>query len=413
MEKKEYKELEQKIKELEQKINENEKNHKLEINELKRIYEEKINEVKNKYEGKIQELEKNLEILLQDYKIKKIKEEEIYEIKKNDNVNLLNNFKCENIKDLKKINHISGLEVIYWNTIAVYKIKRNCEILYELAYCDNTGKNIIIYDIVLNKNINIIRNAHSNYIYQIKHYYQSMSKKHILFTSSKDKSVKMWDISNINITNILIINYSFDLYRAPFCLMFKNENYFILGGESNEKKKIWNQKGELIGPIEKSNLNNGSFIEAVYIENQPYIILGGDNFCECLDYENNNIKLYKNNNIKDCRHNNINLFNKNKNIYLIDGDSDGNLSIFDFISTNLIKFISLKENIYSLCSLNEKYLLVGNYSKMKVIDIDNNSVVKEYIHGGGYQIDTIKKIIIPEKGEYIFSFSINHIGIWK
>lgn len=42
MEKKEYKELEQKIKVLEQKINENEKNHKLEINELKRIYEEKI-----------------------------------------------------------------------------------------------------------------------------------------------------------------------------------------------------------------------------------------------------------------------------------------------------------------------------------------------------------------------------------
>ena len=179
------------------------------------------------------------------------------------------------------------------------------------------------------------------------------------------------------------------------------------------KKKIWNQKGELIGPIEKSNLNNGSFIEATYIENKPYILLGGDNFCECLDFDNNNIKLYKNNNIKDCRHNNINLFNKNKNIYLIDGDFDGNLSIFDFISTNLIKFISLKETIYSMCSLNEKYLLVGNYHKMKVIDIDNYSVVKEYNHESSYPIDTIKKIIIPEKGEYIFSFSINYIGIWK
>ena len=99
------------------------------------------------------------------------------------------------------------------------------------------------------------------------------------------------------------------------------------------KKKIWNQKGELIGPIEKSNLNNGSFIEAVYIENQPYIILGGDNFCECLDYENNNIKLYKNNNIKDCRHNNINLFNKNKNIYLIDGTP---MAIYQFLISFLL-----------------------------------------------------------------------------
>ena len=123
--------------------------------------------------------------------------------------------------------------------------------IYELAYCNRSGKNIIIYNIILNKNINIIENAHSDYIYLIKHYYQIMSKKHILLTSSKDKSVKLWDISTNNISNIFRINYCFDLYGAPFCLMFKYENYFILGGESKEKKKIWNQKGELIGLFQK------------------------------------------------------------------------------------------------------------------------------------------------------------------
>ena len=169
----------------------------------------------------------------------------------------------------------------------------------------------------------------------------------------------------------------------------------------------------MIGPISKSNLNKGEFIETVYIENKTYILLGGKNFCECFDYDNNNLKLYKNNNIKDFNHNNINLFNKNKKIYLIDGDSNGNLTIFDFISTNLIKFISLQNYISSLCSLNEKYLLVGMKDKMKVIDMDNYSFVKEYNHNSGYSIDSIKKISIPDKGEYIFSFSINHIQFWK
>ena len=240
MNKKEYEELKQNIKILEQKINEKEKDHKLEINELKRIYEEKINELKNQYEGRIKKLEHNLEILLEDYKIKQIKEEEkkLYELKANDNVNLINNFKCEYINNLKTINEINDVEVIYWNTIAVYSIKRNNEMIYELAYCNRSGKNIIIYNIVLNKNINIIENAHSDYIYLIKHYYQLMSKKHILLTSSKDKSVKLWDISSINISNIFRINYCFDLYRAPFCLMFKYKNYFILGGESKEKKNM-------------------------------------------------------------------------------------------------------------------------------------------------------------------------------
>ena len=129
MNKKEYEELKQNIKILEQKIIEIRKDHKLEINELKRIYEEKMNEVINKYEGRIKKLEHNLEILLEDYKINKIKEEEkkLYELKANDNVNLINNFKCEYINNLKTINEINDVEVIYWNTIAVYSIKRNNE----------------------------------------------------------------------------------------------------------------------------------------------------------------------------------------------------------------------------------------------------------------------------------------------
>lgn len=396
-------------------MNEKENNHKLEINELKRGYEAKINEVKMKFEMKIKELENSLEILLEDYKIRKIKEEEkkLFELKANDNLNLINNFRGSNINDLRMINSINDLEVIYGNTIAVYSIKRNNEILYELAYCDRS-KNIIIYNIILNKNTNIISNAHSNYIYCIKHYYQSISKTHLLLTSSKDESVKLWDISQMVISCVITIKNCFDNeYRTPFCLMFKNENYYILGGTIKKKMNIWNQKGESICPIEKSKSIKAEFIESAYIENKPFILFGGENFCECLDYNNNNVKIYKNNHIKECSHGTINLFYKKKIIYLIDGDNSGKLPFFDFYTTDLIKYISIQKCIRSLCSLNEKYLLVGNSNTIKAIDMDNYIIMKEYYPHTIYQIDTIKKILIPDKGEYIISFSINNIGIWK
>ena len=63
--------------------------------------------------------------------------------------------------------------------------------------------------------------------------------------------------------------------------MFKNENYFIFGGSRREKKNIWNENGSLIGPIEKSNLNYGRFIESTYIENKSYILLSGRYHSEC------------------------------------------------------------------------------------------------------------------------------------
>ena len=65
----------------------------------------------------------------------------------NDNVNIVNDFNCENISNMKNIKTIpSNYSITYMKSIAVYAIKKNNEILYELAYPDNkNGYNIIIY----------------------------------------------------------------------------------------------------------------------------------------------------------------------------------------------------------------------------------------------------------------------------
>ena len=134
---------------------------------------------------------------------------------------------------------------------------------------------------------------------------------------------------------MLTINNCFDgNHCSPFCVMFKNDNFFIFGGSRDKKKNIWNQNGELVSPIEKSNLIYGRFIETTYIDNKPFILLCGEYHSECLDYDNNSIKIYNNPNLGNkTEHDIINLFKKYNNIYLIDGDYNGNISIYDFFST--------------------------------------------------------------------------------
>jgi len=404
---------------IEEKINMIDNKYKEKINEITKEYEDKIKELKNKQNEIIYEINQNLNLLLDEYNKKKEKEEKLkIEIERknelNDNVNLINDFKCYNIYAMNNNTISNNLKKTYIKSVAVYNITRNNEILYEIAYPDNkNGYNIIIYIILLNNISNKINNAHSNDIHKIKHYYHSLSKNHLLLTSSEDKCIKIWNISSNPISNILKIDNCFDGdNQSPFCILFDEEDYFILGGSRKKKKQIWNKNGNLIGPIEKSNLNYGRFIETTYINNKPYILLSGYYYSECYDSNNNTIKTYKSNKYKN-RNDIINLFKKNETIYLISGDTGGNVIIFDFLTTNEISSISFGNSVYSLCSLNEKYILVGGSNKeLKIIDFDNKSIVKNYSAHNNY-IYGIEKIKIPEKGEYIITYDDTEIKLWK
>ena len=266
------KKYEEKINALENKILENEKK-----------YENLINDIKKDYEKKLMEMNDKIKLLLEDYSNKKEKER-IEENKKkeeekkytlNDNVNLINNFKFENANNLRNINVVANdLDITHMKSVAVFNIIKDNEIKYDVAYPDNkNGYNIIIYNLLLNKIESKINNAHSNNIHRIKHYFNPSIKAHILLSTSTDQSIKLWNISSNPITNILTMNNCFDGDNySPFCLLFKKNDYFILGGSRNQKKKIWNQNGILIGNIEKSNLDYGRFIETAYLDNKTYVL---------------------------------------------------------------------------------------------------------------------------------------------
>jgi len=221
------------------------------------------------------------------------------------------------------------------------------------------------------------------------------------------------NISSEKISCFMNIENCFDGHAAgPFCMMFNNDDYYIFGGSYKSKKNIWNKNGVLIGNIEKSNLNIGSFIEATYIDNNPYIILSGQNHSELYDYNNNNLKKYisKNNNKE---HLIANLFKNNNKNYLICGDKRGNIIIFDFDNTNEITSISVGSCIYSLCSINEKYILVGKANgELDVIDFNNKSIAKKYqAHKG--TVAGIEKFKTENFQEFIITYDTNEIKVWQ
>ena len=409
-------------------INELKKNNDLLMEEYNKIKEKEKEEEKRKIEEEKEKEKRIIEEKKEEEK-RKIEEEKLLSL--NDNVNYINNFKFDNFQELKNIDSISYNNCNY-KCVAVYCIIKNNERLYQMAYPkyknSTSTSHIIIYNLILNKVENKINQAHSGNINNLKHYFHSSTKNHILLSSSKvqskysNNSISLWNISSNPIINILQIS---DCYRP--CIMFKNEDFFIFGGNNeNKSMSVWNKNGNLIKTINKSNFKqNLDFIKATYLEKKSYILLSGYNYnqtigknlyySECYNYDEDDIKTYKdddNNSQIYC----INLFKKGNDIYLITGFKE-KINIFEFYTTKLIKRIQLGSNIvYSLCSINEKYIIASNSYKLKIIDMENYSVIKEYsahYDGQEYDIYGIEKIKIPEKGELIITYSSYCIKIWK
>ena len=403
-------------------ISELKKNNDLLMEEYNKMKEKEKEEVKRKIEEE-KEKEKRIIEEKKEEEERKIEEEKLLSF--NDNVNYINNFKFENFQELKNIDAISVNECNN-KCVAVYCIIKNNERLYQMAYSKyktnyNSFTNIYIYNLILNKVENKIYKAHSDLINNLKHYFHSSTKNHILLSSSGNE-IKLWNISSNPIINILQISNCY----SP-CIMFKNEDFYIFGRDDQKKRMgVWNKNGTSIKTINKGIITKGwNFIEATYLEKKSYILLSGANenqtthktlyYSECYNYDEDDIKTYKDDDNSSqiyC----INLFKKGNNIYLITGLNE-KVNIFEFYSTKLIKRIQLGANIvFSLCSINEKYIIASNSYKLKIIDMENYSVVKEYsahYDGEEYEIKGIEKIKIPEKGEFIITYSKHCIKIWK
>jgi len=288
----------------------------------------------------------------------------------------------------------------------------------------NDKKSIISYNLNDNKKINEIRKAHKDYIINIKYYSDHIHSKDLILSLSIDDGIKIWDINNIEcLVNIDISNEENKGYLPYACLFYDNEECYILSCnykfnyKSNESIYVLDFSGNKIKKINDSK-DNSFFIDFYYNKNLSlkFILTGNKGFCKSYNYHKNTLyNKYNDNNIYGC-YNNV-IINTSKNsIKLIGTTFEGNISIWDFYSGQLLNKIKIyEEGAYGNYFWKNSYLFIGcTYGKIKIIDLKREKIIREFF---AHKTDTItiKVINHPKYGECLVSQGdgLTEIKLWK
>ena len=283
-------------------------------------------------------------------------------------------------------------------------------ILY-LIY-SNENNSIISYNLIDNKKINIIRNAHDKYICSFRHFLDNIKMRDLIMSiSSDDNNIKLWNIINLElILNIQSIYNNGALYSACF-LNNNNQNYIITSNSyisSQESIKVLDFKGNLIQEINDSK--DDVFFIDIYYDNdlfKNFILTSNRGYSKSYDYNEN--KLYHkynedNNNYHHNWHNNIVINKIKKIIELIESSDDGYIRIWNFHSALLLKKIKVNnKRLVEICMWNNDYIFVGSNDKtIKLIELNNGNIIKE-LKGHDGVVFSIKTIIHNKYGKCLIS----------
>ena len=384
----------------EKKVNNNSNNDiKDEIIKLKneiKILKKEINELKlNQNKSNNQIINKNLNF-------------------SNDDKNKIENFSNpQNIELLRTVVKDSYTNYLIDNQFSIFKSINN--ILF-LIYT-NKNRDIIFFDLINNKKISEIKNAHNNNITNFRYYYDSINKIDIILSiSCKDNNIKLWNVNNLEcLLNLKNIYNNGEMDSACF-LNNNNQNYIITSNFSNKNNpiKVFDFKGNKIKEI--NNSNDKTYIIDIYYDKKlfkNFIITGNLGNVKSYDYNENKI-YHKYSDSNNSAYFSIIINDKDNIIKLIGSNTSGFILIWNFHSGKLLNKIKvINKGLYGVCLWNSDFLFVGCYDhSIKLIDLNKGKIIKSF-DGHNKAVITIKKIICPEYGECLITQGLNDIILWK
>ena len=303
------------------------------------------------------------------------------------------------------------------NKFSVFKSNNN---IFYLVY-STKNKSIIFHDLINNKKISEIKNAHCKNISYLLHFFDEINKKeYILSCSYEDNNLKLQDLYNLeNLLCLININSQGGL-RSASILKDNGENFIITSNcqylfeEISEPLKVYDFKGNKVKEIENSN--ETTFFIEIFYDNKSFInYIITANFGCARSYIFSQNKLYHkyDNNTKKENHS-VKIDNSEEIIKLIVASGDGYIRIWDFHSGILIKAINCDNFLDCLCLWNNEYAFVGCDNKLiKLVNLKSGNIVKELTGQNHYLMD-IKKIVHPKYGECLISqgYHDDQIKLW-
>ena len=320
-----------------------------------------------------------------------------------------------NFKYLKDLVNDAYTHLYIDNTFILFK---SIDDLIYIIYSNNK-KSIIAYNLIDNKKIIEIKNAHNENITNFRHYLDLEKKKNfILSISNEDNNIKLWDIYNFKcLLNIKKAYKESNILSA--CFLYDNNKIYIITCNCYNPIKIFKLNGHIEKEINDSNNEATFFIDVFYdnyISNQNYIIKGNKDNLKSYDYiENKVFNKYQYNEAKN--HANAIIYNTNDGIEIIDSCRTGFILIWNFHSGVLLKKIYFPEfSHFDFCGIylyNKEYLIACcSDTTIKIIELNTNKIINN-LSKFTECIVNIKKIIQPKYGECLISQDIyNKIKLW-
>ena len=317
----------------------------------------------------------------------------------------------QNIQCVKKLRDNCGYggNSFIYDSLCFFISKQNESVI---GYIDsNYCKSVIFFDIINDKELKRINNAHENFVHSVKYYPYHLYD--IILTTSNKSDIKIWNYNEC--LNILTINNIFNSNYGVYssALLFNNNSFYIFCIGDSDYIKVYNSSGKFYKNI-GSNEESRRYIEIFEINENKYIVSGGNKGVNVFNYPSlSTYHCFIENN--DSNYHNYIKIIKIKDIYnLIDVGSSRKIKIWDFFNKSLIKCIDSNSILGGFIVINNVYLIIGSKGE-EILEFDiNNGTIQNRIKKHSSFVIGIKPVKYKDEKQYFISYGHDsNIYLWS
>ena len=276
---------------------------------------------------------------------------------------------------------------------------------------------IISYDIVQNKQLNIIKNSQKD-ICNLQYCLDNKNKRDLILSQSCYNNIKIWDINNYKcLLNLkeMELNY---VGVSKVCFMnYKDNIYIILSSTSLSDPicKLFDLSGKLIKEIKFDKIINSIITYNDEELSKIYILISTPKMVKSYNYDEDKVyHCYLN--IQKSFIYNLIVVNRDRvwEPTRLFGNYGNYVIIWNFHTGEMLNNVYFNSNINNICLWNNQFLIAitenfnENKSIISLLDISTGKLKKDLISYENCKFEMISKINYSDYGEGLVTLTHDH-----